>query len=630
VSSVTRRSQQQKIAAEKAAAAAAAANETDPAIAPDHNRKKVREPFKGKSDKMAGHVFQLSVEGRKATQFLETIKAFRDFANVELDNPQDLAPWFGDPCADVTLNEPPDEPPMSTDGTNRVGTHHRLYIKWKGQCEQFDQKERNLANNKVKIFTMLLQQCSPSVTNKVEASTGYESASKEYKVKWLIKTIKNVCHNFEQTENRFVALVKAKAEQSANQSTPDYRDAFKEYLSVLESYGGKVHDPITAVPTAFVNPTYVALTSDEQDALVLDHYVAALFIRNADDARYRQLRNDLSNSFVLGREEYPTSLADAFPLLQAQRGTSAPTSDRFSRNSNRGKGRGETGCGNGRGYQGQGRGRGNGRGSGTTPPATIGGSNLLQIAAPPDSQTGLLFTQLGSTTGNTVCLAQSHDELPDGIPNHFVLLDSNSTISIFNNPTMLNDIHDVKTPLVLQVQWRRTLHNTPHGFHQGFWQGLVPSQIHRPHSLPRPSAQNLLCHHGLQRRHRFPRPPLGWERLHPFQRAHIGPLSIRHNRRETPYASATTNTNDAIIGYSYLQTVADNKKVFTKRQIDAADAARLLYRKLGRPGAARFLDIIRKNLLINCPVTTDNVNRAERIYGKDVAFLKGKDHSQSH
>jgi hypothetical protein len=59
------------------------------------HRKKEREPFKGKSDKMG------------ANQFSETLKALRDYANVELENPQDLAPWFDEPCTDVVLPEPP-------------------------------------------------------------------------------------------------------------------------------------------------------------------------------------------------------------------------------------------------------------------------------------------------------------------------------------------------------------------------------------------------------------------------------------------------------------------------------------------------------------------------------------------
>jgi hypothetical protein len=61
VSSVTTRSQQQKNEEKAAAAAAQAAadgEDGNPNNAFDHNRKKAREPFKGKSDKvfMPGHV----------------------------------------------------------------------------------------------------------------------------------------------------------------------------------------------------------------------------------------------------------------------------------------------------------------------------------------------------------------------------------------------------------------------------------------------------------------------------------------------------------------------------------------------------------------------------------------------
>jgi hypothetical protein len=92
-----------------------------------------------------------------------------------------------------------------------------------------------------------------------------------------------------------------------------------------------------------------------------------------------------------------------------------------------------------------------------------------------------------------------------------------------------------------------------------------------------------------------------------------------------PYSNnVATNDDDAILGYSYLQTVAENKKLFTKRQIESADKSRQLYRLLGRPGPDRFMDIVRNNLILNCPVTIDDVARAQHIYGKDVAFLKGK------
>ena len=56
----------------------------------------------------------------------------------------------------------------------------------------------------------------------------------------------------------------------------------------------------------------------------------------------------------------------------------------------------------------------------------------------------------------------------------------------------------------------------------------------------------------------------------------------------------------------------------------AADLARDLYRKLGRPNEAEFQTILKGNLLRNCPVTPNDARRALIIYGPDIAVLKGK------
>jgi hypothetical protein len=243
--------------------------------------------------------------------------------------------------------------------------------------------------------------------------------------------------------------------------------------------------------------------------------------------------------------------------------------DRFARNNNHGNGRGGTGRGDSRGYQGQGRGCGSGRGSGIAPPSTTNGSNLLQIAAPPPSQGGLFFTQLGSTTSDTVCLAQSHDGFPDGIPNHFVLLDSDSTVSIFNNPTMLNDIHEVDAPLVLQSNGGGHCVTSQMGFIKDFGKVwfhpnsianiLSLAQVRKARRITMDSSADAAFHVHLSDGSGYTR----------FKEHSSGLYLYDTTEGKTPYASTKANTNDAVFGYSYLQTVADNKKAFTKRQIDA-------------------------------------------------------------
>ena len=55
-----------------------------------------------------------------------------------------------------------------------------------------------------------------------------------------------------------------------------------------------------------------------------DRYCATLFIRNADNSRYAQLKLDLSNDFGKGRNEYPKTLADTHALLLTTKPPTTP------------------------------------------------------------------------------------------------------------------------------------------------------------------------------------------------------------------------------------------------------------------------------------------------------------------
>ena len=82
---------------------------------------------------------------------------------------------------------------------------------------------------------------------------------------------------------------------------------------VLESYGGKLHDPEEAAP-ASANIGDLA-DAAERESFMRHRYCATLFLRNADKQRFEQLRTELSNDFSKGRDEYRTSLTEAHQLL---------------------------------------------------------------------------------------------------------------------------------------------------------------------------------------------------------------------------------------------------------------------------------------------------------------------------
>jgi len=89
-------------------------------------------------------------------------------------------------------------------------------------------------------------------------------------------------------------------------------------------------------------------------------------------------------------------------------------------------------------------------------------------------------------------------------------------------------------------------------------------------------------------------------------------------------AAVQPNSNENVIDYSFVSTVANNKAQFPRREIEGADKARALYPKIGRPSQQQFEQILAKNLIRNCPATVDDAKRALLIYGPNVAALKGK------
>jgi hypothetical protein len=75
---------------------------------------------------------------------------------------------------------------------------------------------------------------------------------------------------------------------------------------------------------------------------------------------------------------------------------------------------------------------------------------------------------------------------------------------------------------------------------------------------------------------------------------------------------------------AFVITVSENKEGFTKRQIKGAETARALCTTLSYPSMKDFKWVIRSNHIKDCPVTVQDVDVAIKIWGKNIAALKGK------
>ncbi len=75
--------------------------------------------------------------------------------------------------------------------------------------------------------------------------------------------------------------------------------------------------------------------------------------------------------------------------------------------------------------------------------------------------------------------------------------------------------------------------------------------------------------------------------------------------------------------FGFVQTVEDNMKLFSKRQIAGAVRARDLFKKMIYPSTADFRAIVSAGGISGCKVTPDNVKAAEVIWGRLVLKMKG-------
>ena len=72
-----------------------------------------------------------------------------------------------------------------------------------------------------------------------------------------------------------------------------------------------------------------------------------------------------------------------------------------------------------------------------------------------------------------------------------------------------------------------------------------------------------------------------------------------------------------------MNTVEENMKAFTKRDVEVAKTSSKPYDKLLYPSNTDFKWFIKNNQIKNCEVSVRNIDTAQEIWGKEIKSLKG-------
>jgi hypothetical protein len=192
------------------------------------------------------------------------------------------------------------------------------------------------------------------------------------------------------------------------------------------------------------------------------------------------------------------------------------------------------------------------------------------------------------------------------IPESWILLDNQSTVNVFANRSLLQNIR--KAPATMDIHCNAGVTKTN-------WIGDLPGYgtvwYHKK------GIANILSLSCVKKKHRVT-----------FDSNNGNKFIIHHeDGRETVFTESQQGlyymdtTQDS---FAMLTTVAENKDKYTVDAYSRAQLARKIQIMIGRPSTKEFIKIVDKNLLPNCPITRRDVQAAEDIFGPDIGTLKGK------
>jgi hypothetical protein len=226
----------------------------------------------------------------------------------------------------------------------------------------------------------------------------------------------------------------------------------------------------------------------------------------------------------------------------------------------------------------------------------------------PTATNGLTNGQVEEDQNTAYCFVNQHCFLQGHtIPDSWILLDSQSTIDLFCNKRLLQNVRATEKTVRIHCNAGITTTNQQ-GELPGY--GVVwyhPKGIANILSLARVKDRYPVTFNSRK----------GNEFI-----VHKTNGTTRHFKQSPTglyYHDTSDNTGTALVN-----TVAENKANYSNIHYQKAVLARRIQKIIGRPSTSHFTDIVKRHLLPNCPVTVDDIRAAEDIFGPDVGALKGK------
>jgi hypothetical protein len=570
---------------------------------------------------------------------------------------------------DMTPMKPSLQVSLSSTAAVAALEDKQFEMEFKQDYDEYRKRVRAYDNNKIKAYALLWERCAKGMQNKIQSRSNFDSDIENDPIK-LLRAIKEHALNYQENRYEMAIILDAmramtEAKQKENESLVDYTKRFKTSRDVFESHLG---GPL--IMTKYVKSLSGYDANNPVNNIPLEkesfqQLMAYLYMENADQDKYGSILVGLNTQKTLKNDQYPKTVTDANNVLSCHRFDAnykkqKPKKDYDKRPKPDDKGaKGDESpnlsfaqlegkcycCGeanhkspecdkrdtiarkdwyiNVMKKQGQSHAQ-VGSGDKQESPQDNNNENASTISSNNNNNNNDANKPRGWCGAHVAMQFFQADELK-----WCILLDNESTTSIFCNEKYVTNIRDANQTLELRTNG-----------------GILESSKYCDVPLidnlqecwyNKDAVTNILSFHDVQKNYRVTYDNESRDvftvHLSSTQQLEFKPLKNglyvwkpkNYDVRE--YALLQLRDLPSLEneqGMSFVNTLEENKSFYTNREIARAKAAREYFHAMGTPSIPDLLAMIRMNLVKDCPITTEDVRLAEKIFGPDVGTIKGK------
>jgi hypothetical protein len=192
-------------------------------------------------------------------------------------------------------------------------------MEYKSDYEEFKSRVKTYEQNVIKAYALIWERCTKGMKNKIEARVEFATKIENDPIE-LLKAIKEHSQNFQEHRYNMSIILDSmrgllNVKQKEGETLQDWTKRFRTAREVLEShFGGPIIIPRIVENMPEHDPNDLEMIKKCQ-MKSFEGFLAFLYLENADKSRYGSILTGLNTQQSLGNDQYPKTISEANNVL---------------------------------------------------------------------------------------------------------------------------------------------------------------------------------------------------------------------------------------------------------------------------------------------------------------------------